>query len=348
MSPQSTLTVVTLSAHNDVNSNIQNMSNTELAQAAATAFSKNRRLDAELPPSSAVEENPLDSGYQSSRKRKVREDDFPSNNSFFNCSVNFLSAIFNDIAKAQGQTSSSNLANPTEQIHQSSPGHNYPDKNTMQPNRKKSRLSRSSSLSRCHKSFKNLPLVLNSGSAATVSTEATQVTDLSSHSSSPDRDDSDFEPESPIPTNDHVIVSDHYSNAANIIDHVLDVGLFLPTLPATVSQHSCASTTNNRLTQTAVHAVQVLETSLTTLKSETNIEVSKMRVDSYGWFVETDEDDILRNRAEAIADASDKARTNSIDLSFSAVTSPKSFVDDDDLEWAKAADTIDDVLGDFF
>lgn len=345
MSPQSTLTVVRVPAHNGAKFNEQNMSNTGLAQAAATAFSNNRRLDAELPPSSAVEENPLDGGYQVSRKRKVREEVFPSSNSFFNCSVNFLSAIFDDIAKAQAQTSSGNLDNLNEQNHQSSPHRNCIDTKTTPPNRKKSRLSRSRSLSRCHKSFKNLPLVLTTGSAATVCTEATQVTDLSSHSS-PDRDDNDFEPESPIPTNDNIIVSDHYSDAANIIDQVLDVGLFLSNLPATVSEHSCSSSTN-KLTQTAVHAVQVVETPPITLTSESNIEVLKKRMDSYGWFVETDEDDLLRNRAEAIADASNKSRT-STDLSFSAVTAPKSIVDDDDLEWAKAADTIDDVLGDFF
>jgi len=362
MSPQSPLIAATLTAHNGLTGHINSMSNTELAQAAATAFSTNRRLDADLPPSTAVEENPLDGGFQN-KKRKVSEDDVPSRKSFPNCSVDFLSAIFNDIAKAQGSSSCCSKLNElhTNQIIcplKTSHVHDSCSQDIIPTSRKKPRLSLISSLSRCHKSFKNLTSVLPSSSTATVSTEATQLTDLLSLISPSMNDDDferlspngDFEPESPIPTNDHVIVSDHYTKAASIIDEVLNVDLFFPNLPATVSEHSCSFTTTNNLTQTAVHAVQVPEIPTQVQNAQSNVVQGKKRnaKDCYGWFVETDQDDLLRNRAEAIADASDKARTSSEDLSFSSVTSPKSLADNDELEWAKAADTIDDVLGDFF
>lgn len=63
------------------------------------------------------------------------------------------------------------------------------------------------------------------------------------------------------------------------------------------------------------------------IKSESyNIDKS-----SYGWFVELEEDD--RNE----------------ELAFTAVTAPKKNVDlDNEVDWACAADTVDDVLGDFF
>jgi len=343
--------------------NINNMSNTELAQAAATAFSNNRRLDSKLPPTTSVDKNPLDGAFQN-RKRKVSEEDVPSRQSFPNCSVNFLSAIFNDIAKAQASSSRStnlNELDPNEVKRLPSQVHDYCNQDIPSTSRKKPRFSMTSSLSRCHKSFKNLTTtVLPSSSAATVSTEATQLTNLSFYTSpSTNTDDverlnpnGDVAPDSPIPTNDNVIVADHYTEAASIIDQVLNVDLFFPNLPATVSEHSCSSTANNNLTQTAVNAIQVPMTFPQTQAQtpQPNIVEGKKRnvKDCYGWFVETDQDDKLRNRAEAIADASDKARTSSEDLSFSAATASNKLIDNDELEWAKAADTIDDVLGDFF
>jgi len=344
------------------------MSNIELAQAASTAFRNNMRLDAVLSPTTSVDKTPLDGAFQN-RKRKVSEEDvLPSLSIFPNCSVNFLSAIFNDIATAQsGSSRSTNLneldPNEVTRLHQSFQVPNI-FQDIPSTSRKKSRFSLTSSLSRCQKSFKNLATtVLPSSSAATVSTEATelsQLTNLSFYTSPITNTDDmvqfnpsgDVEPDSPIPTNDNVIVSDHYTEAASIIDQVLNVDLFSPNLPATVSEHSCSFTLNNNLTQTAVNAIQVPMRPPQTQAQTTqpNIVEGKKRSvkDCYGWFVETDQDDQLRNRAEAIADASNKARTVSEDLSFSAVTTSKKPIDNDELEWAKAADTIDDVLGDFF
>jgi len=361
MSPQSSLVAITLIVPSGHTSDVHTMTNPELAQPATTAFSKIRRLDVELPSPTSVDENPLDGVFQN-RKRKISEEDVPSQKSFPNCSVNFLSAIFNDIAKAQASSSrSTNLneldLNEITRPHQSSQVQNYCYQDILPTSRKKPRLSLTSSLSRCRKSFKNLTSVLPSSSVATVCTEATQLTDLSFYISPSTNDDEverlnpscNVEPDSPIPTNDHVIVADHYTEAASIIDQVLNVDLFFPNLPATVSEHSCSST---NLTQTSVHANEdfVTPTLTQAQQARPNIVVGKKRSvkDCYGWFVETDQDDLLRNRAEAIAHAFNKSQTSTEDLSFSAATSPKSLADNDELEWAKAADTIDDVLGDFF
>lgn len=54
---------------------------------------------------------------------------------------------------------------------------------------------------------------------------------------------------------------------------------------------------------------------------------------SYGWFVELDDDDENDNE----------------ELAFTAVTAPKKNTTlDNEVDWACAADTVDDVLGDFF
>jgi len=56
-------------------------------------------------------------------------------------------------------------------------------------------------------------------------------------------------------------------------------------------------------------------------------------ISPYGWFVELEDD----------ADDNDK------DLAFKELTAPKKNIDlDNEVDWACAADTVDDVLGDFF
>lgn len=61
----------------------------------------------------------------------------------------------------------------------------------------------------------------------------------------------------------------------------------------------------------------------------------------YGWFVEID-DDYSEHDVDAYSSSANKS------LAFVAPTAPKADNHDAEVEWAKAADTIDDVLGDFF
>ena len=62
--------------------------------------------------------------------------------------------------------------------------------------------------------------------------------------------------------------------------------------------------------------------------------------DGYGWFVETEDEDLL-----VPLDLLKEARK---DIAFSVAAAPKSHNQEAELEWARAADTVDDVLADFF
>ena len=97
-----------------------------------------------------------------------------------------------------------------------------------------------------------------------------------------------------------------------------------PNLPATVSDSSCyAGLTRANL----VRQASIPENS---------------RKESFGWFVDLDDNQTVEvNPSLPYAVSSDS-------LAFQAPTAPKRINDDAELEWAQAADTIDDVLGDFF
>jgi hypothetical protein len=63
--------------------------------------------------------------------------------------------------------------------------------------------------------------------------------------------------------------------------------------------------------------------------------------ESYGWFVEID------NNVPSVTEHP-YVSTSSRDLAFFAPTAPEAANYDAEVEWARAADTVDDVLGDFF
>lgn len=118
-----------------------------------------------------------------------------------------------------------------------------------------------------------------------------------------------------------------------------EISFFLPNLPATISENSCSVV---NLTQTSVRAAQVHETS----PSNFIYGVTSPNKDSYGWFVEIDDapDDALKNEQAPSIVPKDKIKD---DLSFSVCTAPKKNpAYDAAVEWAKAADTVDNVLGD--
>jgi hypothetical protein len=100
--------------------------------------------------------------------------------------------------------------------------------------------------------------------------------------------------------------------------------LAFPQLPATISNSSCSSLTRK----------------LSDLQSSIAENIQK---ESYGWFVDMD------NEEEADThDYTDPYAASKKDLAFSAPTAPKASDYDAEVEWAQAADTVDDVLGDFF
>jgi len=96
-----------------------------------------------------------------------------------------------------------------------------------------------------------------------------------------------------------------------------------PHLPATVSDSSCsAGLTRANLVR-----------KVSTPENETK--------ESFGWFVDLEDNRATEAPGLPYAVSSD-------DLAFQAPTAPRAINNDAEVEWAKAADTVDDVLGDFF
>lgn len=104
-----------------------------------------------------------------------------------------------------------------------------------------------------------------------------------------------------------------------------------PTLPTTVSDDSCAAKSLS-----LVRSDRPMSTTDTTHGK-----------DSYGWFVETDSE-IKSSFAHEDSAYGALSPSPANDLAFGANTARKESELDAEVEWAKAADTVDDVLGDFF
>jgi len=115
----------------------------------------------------------------------------------------------------------------------------------------------------------------------------------------------------------------HQVESPTSVKVILDVGNnAFPSIPPSVSSSSCYQDLTRK-------DDMALSTSDTPFK------------ESYGWFVEMDECEIPHDIIDPYCHAS-------ADLAFSAPTAPKRNKLDEEIEWAKAADTVDDVLGDFF
>jgi len=181
---------------------------------------------------------------------------------------------------------------------------------------KKSRLSLnrsiSRSISRCSKSFKNLEALQAS---------PTGIMEVLSHTPSD-------VPHFPLLKTDSLqfqlkCVSQCPEEPSAISEAIFKAGeLAFPHLPATVSNSSCSTLTRN---------LSDLQSSLAENEEK----------ESYGWFVVMDDE--LRTAADPYAGA------DANKLAFEAPTAPNASGDQDaEVEWAKAADTVDDVLGDFF
>lgn len=139
---------------------------------------------------------------------------------------------------------------------------------------------------------------------------------------------------SPVTTNTAFFDKDYRGNSKNHITIVSSSSgttepLF-PNLPVTVSASSSCSRTN--LSFPTDQQSSVADTR--TFDDEDK--------DTYGWFVVVDNDDLL-DKPEQQANDPDARK----DLAFRAPTAPKAPVHDD-VKWAQAADTVDDVLADFF
>jgi len=175
---------------------------------------------------------------------------------------------------------------------------------------KKSRVSLTKSISRCDKSFANLMGISLSSDAPTTKISA--------------RDES-------LHHQLHCISSSS-STESDSLRFAADVGkLAFPHLPNTVSDSSCSQfSVPENSTEKA-------------LKVEVGSDDPK---EAYGWFVNTDVENDDQT-ATVVPPQSSLSKSVS-DLAFTAMTAPKVSSQEAEVEWAKAADTVDDVLGDFF
>lgn len=99
-----------------------------------------------------------------------------------------------------------------------------------------------------------------------------------------------------------------------------------PNLPATVSDSSCSA----GLTRGSQ------------IKHGSSPEKQQQHKESFGWFVDLDDHQTNEGRPASSYSAT------CCDLAFQAPTAPHATHNDAEVQWAKAADTVDDVLGDFF
>jgi len=316
-------------------------SNSQLAREAAQAFTQSQDKSLERSDDLARTANPLgddESNCLHLRKRKcnIFSDDCPATER--NIHADFLSGIFQDLADVHSyddapNTSAGNVVpNPLGDHSSNAYLINYSDED-LRPN-KKARISLSS-LSRSSKSFSDLPQG-NNGQTPLLTDCLTATSTLTSYDNNN------------VPSVHPVSVD---STAARIVDEVFHdslVHIGFPCLPATVS--ACASScSSNNLTRTSVQAAQVIET-----PTYPNVEGSEHHdeKDAYGWFVDLDEE-VVHDRFLAVAAATENSRAIACppytDLTFAATTGSKKTVElDSEVEWAKAADTVDDVLGAVF
>jgi hypothetical protein len=303
-------------------------SNSQLTRAVDATFSMRQDEGLERPDHLARTSNPLGSDRHrlQLKKRKCNFIDRPTAPKM---TADFLSGIFQDLADVRKDQNCGGISPEFDSFYISPDATEVADDDSLEQSPcKKSRLSRT--LSRCTKSFANIEEAQH--------VESDQGSSFNPGSTKRLQDLCSFDA--------HPVSSD--TNAANMVDHIFSDSITnlhfpdLPCLPVTVSASSCSS---NNLTQTPVNASQVFETKQIHVEGD---EQEGNLKDGYGWFVEMEEEKV-RDRLQAVAAATEDCRAISSpeegNLTFAACGPKKSVHLDSEVEWAKAADTVDDVLG---
>jgi hypothetical protein len=245
------------------------------------------------------------------RKRSVNTD--PPKATLSTVNSAFLSGLFADVAKVQVEFDDADPQESDPRTNQSLPS-------------KKSRVSMTKSMSRCGKSMTSLRDALVSPPS---SPENANLFDVLSFSSAfPAARSTDLERKDSLLFQLHCVSSSSSeSSVAATTKTIIDAAMLdFPHLPATISATSCNTLTRNP----------------TDLQSST---AEKSQKESYGWFVETEEEDQIVPSNTTIEPY---VSTSMVELAFQAPAARKASNHDAEVEWAKAADTVDDVLGDFF
>ena len=123
---------------------------------------------------------------------------------------------------------------------------------------------------------------------------------------------------------DQGVLESSHESALNIYQR-----LFFPEL-SSQSANSCNVTSS-------LSSIDLRDT------SASEMEGNSEKTSHYGWFVQTDDGDCN------LSSCPNSSYSSPLDdLAFKAPTAPKRVNDNAELEWACAADTVDDVLGDLF
>lgn len=280
-------------------------------------------------PASQQGSGPSSPGRFNLRKRSVPSDQPDVNLGSYNS--DFLSGLFADVASAhQDSNDSQEEASPVqEQVED----HSDPRLDTTL-SVKRSRTSLTKSISRCGRSFANLahlqsPVAVELFDDCTMPSPAS-TSELGQSSSMKRMDSLHFQ---------LGCVGISPKSIKSVVD-IVDMAF--PHLPPTVSDSSCKQ---GDLTQKPVRAVPDCETRCQASSFANDGDDKK---ESYGWFVDMDDqDEEPEHSSEDPYATGDHAAAT--DLAFQAPTAPKGKSNHQaEVEFALAADTVDDVLGDFF
>lgn len=260
----------------------------------------------------------------------------------------FLSGLFADVARvSSSQDEEESPATPAIDDSASTTATKEEIRLDQTLPSKRSRVSLTKSLSRCSRSCKNLAEVISPVGVEAFESEA-PMSVLNSESIAPGCSPSMERMNSLHFQLNCVDPSPSPKSVKSVID-IIDMAF--PHLPATVSDSSCSRSESPKqllqqqdLTQVSDQQVSDSETSSTPSADAT----ATGEKDSYGWFVELETDDQPDSDQDLPIDPY-KRTSSSMDLAFTAPTAPKRISNvEAEVEWAKAADTVDDVLGDFF
>jgi hypothetical protein len=271
----------------------------------ALNLTESSSIGANEGPVSAMKTQTTPAPRFSLRKRSVNSDRPKAMLSTVNSA--FLSGLFADVAKVQEDFEDNSNEDFDSCTNQSLPS-------------KKSRVSMTTTMSRSGKSM----ICLNDAIVSPPSSpENTNLFDVLSY---PTARSTELKRKDSLLFQLHCVSSTESSMAPSF-KPILDAAtLEFPHLPATISASSCNTLTRNQS-----------DLQLSTAE--------KSQKESYGWFVEMDEEDEDVPTSTTI----EPNVSCMVELAFKAPTSPKAAKNHDaEVEWAKAADTVDDVLGDFF
>lgn len=245
----------------------------------------------------------------------------------------FLSGLFADVAKVT-ETNSNDLFN-----HQT----------------KKIRVGKCKSIARCERSFAVLMKALNDASEDDPTSEscANSNTAIFGDAATSDNSTSSIHRDNSLQYQLDCVTSSSPSTATSKSADVSSAtGVVFPNLPATVSNSSYGNnmnTTNHPASSpitTLTHVISDLQSSNTEKTSQ------MLGNDTYGWFVEMEDETTDTIALPTAVSTSCLPLVDPYfapkDLAFTAQVAPKAENYDAELEWATAADTVDDVLGCFF